>query len=83
MYTPGQIPAGATLEELKAWLAKELGRIQEAEQAAVDGVQLKVLHVAPKRIRDGLMVMADGTNWNPGTGQGVYTWYAGSWKKLG
>lgn len=83
MYTPRHIPPGASLDELKTWLATELGNLQTAEQASVDGLQLKPLYAAPRRVREGLTVMADGTQWNPGAGQGVYTWYAGSWKKLG
>lgn len=83
MYTPGKPPAGGNVEDLKRWLETELGRIQTDQQAAVDGVLLKKLYAAPKKIRDGLTVLADGTTWNPGGGQGVYTWYAGVWNKLG
>lgn len=82
-YTPRHIPPGASLDELKTWLATELANLQTAGHAAVDGLQLKPLYAAPARVRDGLTVLADGTQWNPGAGPGVYTWYAGSWKKLG
>jgi hypothetical protein len=40
-------------------------------------------HAAPNKVYDGLTVLADGTDWNPGGGQGVYTYYAGTWNKLG
>lgn len=83
MYTPRQIPVGGNLEELKQWLAVELGNIQTEQNGAVDGVLLKPVYAEPKKFREGLTVLADGTQWNPGAGQGVYTYYAGSWKKLG
>jgi hypothetical protein len=77
-YQLGNIPADAP-----AWLVNELRKLQEAGQSAVDGVVYRTLYAAPSRIYDGLTVLADGASWNPGSGAGVYTYYAGSWKKLG
>jgi hypothetical protein len=59
--------------------------LQEVEKAFnhSDFIQLKVLGEAPKKLKDGLMVFADGTGWNPGSGAGFYGYYGGSWKKLG
>lgn len=37
----------------------------------------------PTRLYEGLTVIADGTDWNPGAGQGVYTYYGAAWHKLG
>jgi hypothetical protein len=45
-------------------------------------LQLQVLNVAPTKPRDGMVVVADGTNWNPGSGAGVYARIGGSWVKL-
>lgn len=79
MYTPNQPPDTWDPQ----WVMRELQNIAAAGEAAVDGVVLKKLYVVPKRVYEGLTVLADGTTWNPGSGAGVYTWYAGSWKKLG
>lgn len=49
----------------------------------VSGVQLEELHVEPLKPRSGKIVLADGTDWDPGAGQGVYAYYAGAWNKLG
>lgn len=49
----------------------------------VSGIQLDELHVEPKKLRTGMVVLADGTDWDPGAGQGVYAYYAGAWHKLG
>ncbi len=78
MYSLGNIPPDAP-----AWLVNELRKVQEAMNGAVDGVLLRELHVEPKKPRTGLTVQADGTDWNPGGGAGVYTYYSGTWNKLG
>jgi len=31
---------------------------------------------------DGMTVFADGTNWNPGSGRGLYRFNGASWEKL-
>lgn len=61
------------------------GELEQIEQAFAeqDFVQLVEQHVAPAKPRTGLTVLADGTDWNPGSGQGVYTYYNGAWRKLG
>lgn len=41
------------------------------------------LYSEPVKVFDGLTVLADGTHWNPGSGQGVYTYYGSAWHKLG
>ena len=41
------------------------------------------LNVAPPKPREGMIRFADGTNWNPGSGEGIYAFYGSSWKKLG
>ena len=67
----------------RQFLQQELQNIASAMQSPSDGVILRTLYAAPSRIYEGLTVLADGTTWNPGSGAGVYTYYGGSWKKLG
>ncbi len=33
----------------------------------------------PERVYDGLTLYADGTNWNPGDGAGLYIYHSGEW----
>ena len=55
----------------------------------VDGmfgwIYLEELVAAPptNEIYKGMVVLADGTSWNPGAGQGVYAYYNSTWNKLG
>lgn len=42
-----------------------------------------VTYVAPAKPRQGDIRFADGTDWNPGSGEGLYIYLsAGSWSKL-
>src|SRR6187399_2158606 len=43
----------------------------------------KVWHAAPVKPREGLLVYADGVNWNPGSGPGYYSYVGGSWVFMG
>lgn len=76
-YKVGALPA-----EIKtADFERELRRIQATLDSLFDG-QFEVLHNEPIRPRTGLVVYADGTDWNPGSGQGVYEYDGAAWNKL-
>ena len=34
-------------------------------------------------VRDGMIVYADGTSWDPGSGEGIYAYYGAAWNFLG
>jgi hypothetical protein len=62
--------------------ATELQReFEQIEQVLAEPLQ--ELHAEPLKPRTGMIVLADGTDWNPGGGQGFYGYYAGAWNKLG
>ncbi len=79
-YVPSPAPVGR--EDLPRYLLQELNRIREA-LLAIEDIELVELNVAPVKPRDGVIVLADGTNWNPGSGAGYYGYHSGSWNKLG
>lgn len=73
-----QAPTGNTAVDA------ELRKLSNVLQAAVfDAITLVEHNAAPDKTFDGMTVLADGTNWNPGSGQGVYTYYNSTWNKLG
>ena len=41
--------------------------------------QLAVTYVEPPKPREGYYVLADGTQWNPGSGKGVYIYDGSAW----
>ena len=79
LYTPGQVPEDAA--EMPRFLFEQLQSISAA-LALVRG-HLDETHVAPAKPRTGDVVLADGTNWDPGSGQGYYGYYGSAWHKLG
>lgn len=82
LYNPAPIPRPITLEALALYLEQELLKISNTV-IALNDLNLAVTHVAPLRPREGDTRLADGTDWNPGAGKGVYTYYNSVWNKLG
>ena len=76
-YTPG--PAPGTADQ---WVRRELDRISQATRGAGPYLQLQPLAEAPDRPRTGMIVFANGTNWDPGSGAGVYVYSGSAWVKL-
>jgi hypothetical protein len=79
-YAPQPVPEDPNA--LAAYLRNELQQIQFALSQLADG-QIDVTTVAPAKPRDGMIRRADGTGWNPGSGQGVYCYYNYAWRLLG
>ncbi len=79
MYEPKPAPMDAAA--LPGYVSDELQSVARSQSDPVDFKQFNVLHVAPTKPRAGLVVCADGTNWNPGAGAGLYL-YMTSWTKL-
>lgn len=65
-YVPG--PYDGT--NIEGYLREELARISEQIQLLADS-PMDIRHVAPEKPRNGLYY-ADGTDWDPGAGKGVY-----------
>lgn len=81
-YQPLQPPSTSD-PTLTTFLIDELANIAAALEG-VESILLTVLHVEPAKPRDGMIVLADGTDFNPGAGgAGFYGRSAGAWVKLG
>ena len=77
-------PAPVTPEELPDYLFNELNRLSDI-LFNIDTFRLEETNVAPDKPRDGDIRYADGTNWNPGSGRGIYAYIddgTPSWEKL-
>jgi hypothetical protein len=71
-------------KSLPAYLDRELSKVEQEFFAVQDFAQLRPLHVAPAKPRDGMVVCADGTDWAPlGAGGGFFGYLGGVWLKLG
>ena len=79
-YQPAPVPVNSS--ELSVYLLSELAKIQAAI-AAVSLGHLDKTYTSPTKSRDGDIRYADGTQWNPGSGQGIYYYRDTTWIFLG
>ena len=80
-YEPGPLPTDG--EDLGIYVVTELKRLGDVlfNQATF---RLERTHEAPTRPRGGDVRYADGSNWNPGSGEGIYFFNetSSAWVKL-
>jgi hypothetical protein len=78
-YEPGPLPE--EVEDLGGYVVSELKRLGDIilNQAIF---RLERIHIEPSKPRVGDIRYADGTNWNPSGGEGIYFYNGTSWVKL-
>ena len=77
-------PAPVSPEQLPDYLFNELNRVGDII-FNLDTLRLEQTNVEPSKARDGDIRYADGTNWNPGSGRGIYVYIddaSPAWEKL-
>lgn len=79
-YTPGVVPRDT--KDLIRFLEDELQNLRHAINALEDG-HIDQINVAPAKAVTGDIRYADGTNWNPGLGAGIYFYNGTSWTRIG
>lgn len=63
---------------------RELNKVRQTfNELEPEYLILRQWNAAPARPQDGMIVYADGVNWNPGAGNGVYVYRGGAWNLLG
>ena len=72
----------ADLTRVVQWVTDNLRDIG-AYFLEISEVQLTKLHVEPDKPRVGMVVYADGSDWNPGSGAGFYGHSGSGWVQLG
>lgn len=78
-YVPGVVPYDS--KYLHRYLQNEFVKISQAIAALAAGYIPETFH-EPEKPRNGMVKLADGANWNPGGGAGVYVYFNGQWNKL-
>lgn len=83
-YEPRTAPVfnDSNLQLLVSFITRELDQISDAF-TGVQAVMLQERHAPPPKFFTGMIVLADGTNWNPGSGKGFYGYADGTWHFLG
>lgn len=79
-YRPQNVPQDQA--QLPGFLRQELENISRGFNR-LPFLQLDTTYVAPDKPQEGQVYLADGTNWNPGSGGGFYGYRAGAWRFLG
>lgn len=79
-YQPGDPPSDPTQQQ--RYLREELLRIKGAFDALAAG-HIDPTFAPPAKPRRGNVRYADGTQWNPGSGEGIYYYNGTAWKLLG
>ena len=83
-WEPEVIIDDFSLRDLATWAYRQFqGLAAEIQAPQAEIYNLAELNMAPTKPRTGMIALADGTNWNPGSGAGVYAYYGGAWNKLG
>ena len=83
IFEPEPAPDASDPNVVVRYLFSEYRRLAAFVQIIAAG-QLEISNGAPATPRGGMVRIADGTNWNPGGGRGVY-WYdpgVPGWVKL-
>lgn len=62
---------------------EELYRLAQALSAPQPFIQLATTYAPPAKPQEGMIMQADGTRWNPGSGAGFYGYIGGAWHFLG
>lgn len=79
-YAPGVAPSEP--DQLRRFVEDELRKIAAAFALLAAG-HIDKTNAAPTKPREGDIRLADGTQWNPGSGAGVYAYYGAAWHFLG
>lgn len=85
MYTPGDLPTVPTeVEAFKRAMEDELKKISESFRVGeFESINLQELNTALDKNRNGDVIHADGTNYDPGSGKGIYYFDGTIFNKLG
>jgi hypothetical protein len=69
-YKPATVPDDPA--NVPGFLRRELAQIQRSANSQESSFDFVVLHAEPAKTRAGMVVYADGTDWDPGSGEGIY-----------
>jgi hypothetical protein len=80
-YIPKPMPLDKS--GLSDYVKNELESLSATMVQPSEFMLLQKRYTAPTRPREGMVVLADGASWNPGSGAGFYGYRGTSWVLLG
>jgi hypothetical protein len=83
-YVVSAPPNSPDAAEVMRWALQELEKLSNVINNLAGG-HVDIAYREPERPRDGMVRLADGTKWNPGSGRGYYGYdeASSSWLFLG
>ena len=78
-YSPEAVPEDR--EEWQRFLNEEFRKVAFMFELLLEGNN-EIRGTEPEKPRDGMLVFANGTTWDPGSGRGFYGRENGAWIKL-
>ena len=81
MVPPQSLSREPEDRELVRWIKQEFDKISKAVSSLE--YQFPPMTEAPERYSIGFVAYADGVNWNPGAGEGLYVYKSTGWSLLG
>ena len=83
MFSPDPFD-GRSIEEVILWAETQYQKLANIfAELEIDSIRLVVQNAEPAHPRQGHIYYADGTNWNPGSGAGIYYYTGSVWTLLG
>lgn len=83
MYVVTTPPNSEDPKQILEWAFQELTEIAGLLANIEQGKFLDLRSTAPQKPRESMLAFADGVNWNPGSGKGMYCYYNSAWHFLG
>lgn len=78
---PGLGNLSPEIRALADYLVSELDTLSRS-LVETEALESRTVNVEPKKPREGMIVIADGTDWDPGSGGGPYVYFGGAWVYL-
>lgn len=82
LYSPQPMVGIETVDDLRNWIEGELSNLAQAFNELNQVIELTPVFKPPVKIKDGMLIYADGTIFDPGAGAGTYERKGGAWVKL-
>lgn len=79
VYRPSKYGGSDDVWALARYVEDELRSIERSQLDDIIALETRPTHVEPTRPRTGMIAYADGSDWNPGSGQGPYHYTGTNW----
>ena len=81
-YKPQMVNSN-TISNIVSWIFRELTRISNTFTKERANTNIPVIHEAPEKPQVGDIRFADGTDWDPSHGAGLYLYnQSGAWVRI-